>query len=146
MFGLLYVCVVFWGLSLWKLLNIFSALFVFIFNRSFSQMKLHITCCITTDRRCSQIPNSYFSHVPRISKKETFFRGAEEKAASTCGHLEMVVAMTTATVMVMPRACGQSPSTQPSMTDARPCTTRAAPPRWRPRSATDARGTQRQAL
>lgn len=38
MFGLLYVCVVFWGLSLWKLLNIFSALFVFIFNRSFSQL------------------------------------------------------------------------------------------------------------
>lgn len=70
-------------------------------------------------------------------------RGAEEKAASMCGHREMVVAMTTVTVMVTPQACGQSPSTQPSMMDAPPSMMRAAPPPWHPRSATDARGTQR---
>lgn len=58
----------------------------------------------------------------------------------------MVVAMTTATVMVMPQACGQSPSTQPSMTDAPPCTMRAAPPPWHPHSAMGAREIQRLGL
>lgn len=59
------------------------------------------------------------------------------------GHQEMVVAMTTATVMATPQACGQSPSTQPSTTAAPPCMMRAAPPPWPPRSATDAREIQR---
>lgn len=73
------------------------------------------------------------------------FRGVEEKAASTSGHRETVVAMTTATAMVMPRACGRSPSTPPSTTGALPCTMRAAPPPWHPHSATGGRGTQRPA-
>lgn len=54
--------------------------------------------------------------------------------------------MTTATVMVMPRACGQFPSTQPSTMDAQPYMMRAAPPPWRPRLVMAARGTQRPAL
>lgn len=73
------------------------------------------------------------------------FRDEEAKAASTSGHQETAVAMTTATATATPQACGRSPSTRPSMTDARPCTTRAAPPPWRPRSAMGARGTQRPA-
>lgn len=71
------------------------------------------------------------------------FRDVEAKAASMCGPLETAVAMTTATAMAMLQVCGQSPSTQPSMTAAQPCMTRAAPPPWPPHSATAARGTQR---
>lgn len=71
------------------------------------------------------------------------FRDVEAKAASTCGPLETAVAMTTATATATPQACGPSPSTRPSMTAARPCMTRAAPPRWPPPSATAARGTPR---
>lgn len=74
------------------------------------------------------------------------FRAAEAKAASTCGRRETAAATTTATATATPPACGPSPSTRPSTTDVRPCTTRAAPPRWRPPSATAARETPRLAL
>lgn len=74
------------------------------------------------------------------------FRDAEAKAAFTFGPQEMAVAMTTATVTVMLQACGQSQSTQPSMMEEQPCTTRAAPPPWPPRLAMGASGTQRPEL
>lgn len=86
------------------------------------------------------IGNIFFYSVMMLSFS---FRGVEAKAASMCGPLETAAATTTATATAMLQACGQSPSTQPSMTAARPCTTRAAPPPWPPHSATAARGTQR---
>lgn len=70
-------------------------------------------------------------------------RVAEAKAASMCGPRETAAATTTATATAMLQACGPSPSTRPSTTAARPCTTRAAPPPWPPPSATAARGTQK---
>lgn len=60
-----------------------------------------------------------------------------------CGPRETAVATTTATATATLQACGQSPSTRPSTTAARPCTTRAAPPPWPPPSATGARGIPR---
>lgn len=58
----------------------------------------------------------------------------------------MVVAMTTATAMVMPPACGPSPSTPPSMTGALPYTMRAALPHWHPHLVMGGRGTQKLVL
>lgn len=86
------------------------------------------------------IGNILFYFVMMVS---FWFRGVEAKAASMCGPRETAAATTTATAMAMLQACGQSPSTQPSTTAARLCTTRAAPPPWPPHSATAARGTQR---
>ena len=63
-----------------------------------------------------------------------------EKAVSMSGPLEMAVAMTTATVMAMPPACGPSPLTQPLMTGGQHCMMRAAPQPWPPPSVMDARG------
>lgn len=56
-------------------------------------------------------------------------RAAVGKAASMCGPREMVVAMTTATVMDTPPACGPSLLIQPSMMDALHFMTKAAHPR-----------------
>lgn len=72
-------------------------------------------------------------------------RAEEEKAVSTFGPQGTVVAMTTATVMAMPPACGPSPLTQPSTTGVRLSMMRAALPPWPPPSAMVARGTLKQA-
>lgn len=110
------------------------------------------TCCMITFRLVPIIPTSWgikrsvkiFSH--HWDYDNVIFRDVEEKAASMSGRQEMVVAMTTAIAMVMPQACGQSPSILPSMTGVLPCTMRAAPPLWHRHSATDAKETQRLVL
>lgn len=70
-------------------------------------------------------------------------RAEGAKAASMCGPLGTVAAMTTATAMATPLACGPSPSTRLSTTAGQPCTTRAAPPPWPPPSAMEGRGIPR---